>query len=92
MRVRLTELRPEWLADGTGRERMGLAFDCCDHPDCRLQAWFEQPGDKGDAVTTSAGRVLHKRYGETFENLTLFPPVEHGDCAIHFWRGEISFC
>ena len=92
MRVRLADLRPEWLHDGPGRQRMGVAFDCAEHSNCRVEAWFDTPYDSGQPITGTGGRVLHEVEGEDFETLCLYPPVRHGNCFVHVYEGEVAFC
>ena len=89
MRLRLTELAPEWLADGPGRQQMGVRFLC---PCCQkaLELWFETPVDRGQPVTSTKGRFLYQREGASFEDLSLYPPVRHGAELLLVYEGEVA--
>lgn len=80
MQVALGDLMPRWLAQGEG-----VAFRCpCDH-DHELFAWFKNP----IAGPLEEEREYH-REGTEFGALGFWPPIEHGDCLIVVWKGQVN--
>jgi hypothetical protein len=89
MRLPLAELVPAWLAT-QGRERMGVSFDCLEHPNCRVEFWFLAPIDGEASVTESAERRLYEHDGGGFTTLSIYPPQVHRGFLVIVFRGWVS--
>lgn len=88
MQVPLRDLMPHWLDRGP-RAGMGVRFQCpCQH-DHELHAWFLNPADQGDP-DAPAGQPLFQYDGATFEDLSLYPPIQCGDCLIVVYEGKVN--
>jgi hypothetical protein len=79
---KLLDLSPRWLTIESGRKGMGISFRC---PHCqeRNAIMFENPLDEGPPAGNG---TLWKRYGDTFENLSLEPSIN----VKGHWHGFIK--
>lgn len=75
--MRLTDLNPEWVWQGG--DRVGMTFNCPAHskrvPPCLLHVRFKR-SIEGRLVILSAEGQQWETAGETFETLSLWPPIE----------------
>ena len=100
--MRLTELNPRWLSFPDGAGRQGVSFDCPCCRGVRLGVFFVNPLD-GPAVDLKelhrarmddpvlndvhVGRVLWRRAGDGFEDLTLDPSIDAS--GFGHWHGHV---
>lgn len=93
MRLPLSHLSAELIRLGT-REGMGVRFLCPEHMGHIIEAWFLNPIDEMDPGTLNEDRqTLYSREGDSVENLSLWPPVEHGlngEVLIVVFRGIVN--
>lgn len=87
----LVELSPVWIAARVARHGMGISFACPAHRDCSVEAWFEEPFDLDSPITLTEHRTsLFKRYGDSFDHLSISPPIPHREAVIVVFEGAVN--
>jgi hypothetical protein len=102
--MKLTDLNPRWCAEAGAPEgtKQGIGFDCPHCRKIRLAIFFDPPIEgripdikavqqsqaDGHLDDHHIGRILWRRAGDTFENLSLSPSIDAS--AFGHWHGYIT--
>ena len=85
-RIRLVDLAPRWWTERHDRRGMGVSFLCPHCRQSRIVVAFDNPLDGGPP--TSLSKVHHQRAGETFDDLTIRPSIDHSTRG--HWHGHVT--
>jgi hypothetical protein len=94
--VKLAAANPKWLGTVSGREGVGVSFDCpcarCHNRDDRqrINVYIDPPFDGGAPISPA-----WERSGDTFDSLTLKPSIilRIGDGKggmVEHWHGFVT--